>query len=371
MLTREKIVGGALAVLPLIIFPGFGDEIRVPKAVGFLLFAGIVFSYFLFKKLGPEFGAFFAYVTVNSVFTGFNHSHQMLEWLYIGSALGVGTLVSGLSADRIRTVLFCILAGVLINAAYAYVQLSGKDFIFLYRSADQMRTPTGFLGQQTLLGPFLACGIVIALFLRKWVAAAFILPIFLFTGSSFTYAGLAAGLLVYGLYAFPWKHVGAAALTSAVALYHLAQEGGQWLNDQGRFEIWRITGAQVFRDSPFFGRGFGTFKHHIAGIQPELSMKMNGVYREAHSDAVQLFHDGGLVGVLLVLVILALFVRRGYEYFHLPEIGAACATAAVIITNSLGNFPMRLVPQGLLPILCVIMVTTFRRDKHDFLDLHG
>lgn len=376
----SKVIGGALILLPLIVFPGFGDEIRQPKAVALLIFLGLGFSFYLWKRMAPEFGAFFAFVTFSAVSSGFAHSYQVLEWMYIAATLAAGTLVVRLGCEDIETILRGIMWGGLINAAYAYVQITGNDFIFLYRSADQMRIPVGFMGQQTLLGPLLAASITVALYRRAWWWVFFMLPVVFLTKSSFTYAGLLAGGLIWLIHEIGLKRTFFVGCGLSIPGVFFVYRFPEYLHAQGRFESWGRIISKTLSDAPIVGHGVGTFAFYAQDLkgcvnkvdttgcysvfQDNLSLRMNGIYMQAHSDLVQFFFDGGIIGVLLVFTILFFFVRQAFRFFHVREIACASSVASVILVNSLGNFPMRLVPQSTLAVLCLVWVSSFRRGEY-------
>lgn len=358
---QAKIFGGALVALSLFVFPGFADEIRVPKAVLFIFFTGVVFSWFLAKRLAPEFGVFFLFVTSSAVLSGFAKQFQMVEWVFIGCALGSAILVARLPWILMQIVLKSIGLAALLNCLYAYVQIAGYDRIFVYTSKEVERIPVGFLGQQTLLGPMLAAGLTVALFYRVWWAAFVFLPVLYVSGSSFTYLSVAAGVFLWLSYEVGFKRVLFIPLLGVALLAFLVKMKSDLVNPQGRLEVWQGILRKTFQESPLFGHGVGTYKVFFQEVQSLASMRVNGMYREAHSDLMQFFFDGGLTGIFVVGLVLFFFVRQAMKHWAVREVACAASVAAAILANACGNFPLRLVPQGLVCLFSIVMVSTYQR----------
>lgn len=362
-LKREQILGGVILLLPLIVFPGFRDEIRTPKALALVWFAGLYLSLVVGRRVSLPFGLFLAFATTSALFSGFG-SFQMIELAGIAATLGAGILFVGLEDSQIRFFLKCAVWGAVLNAAYAYVQMLGKDFIFLYVKPEHMLTPTGFMGQQTLLGPYLASAIVVSLFLGDYALAIFMLGPLLATGSSFTMAAFISGLCLFSFHRFGGRrtlYLVASLVPLLIAWLMLYPE---WLNPQGRFGVWNEILTRAM-DHWFWGHGIGTYAFYAPTIQTHLSQVQNGIFREAHSDILQLFFDGGLVGVGLILWCAWLFLRAAVKTFHLPELAAASAVTLIFSIDSLGSFPYRLSPAGPISVWLAISVLTFNRLREE------
>lgn len=362
-INETHLLGGALLALSLIVWPGYGDEIRTPKAALFLVVAGLTLSFFLAKHAHVLLGALYGYVTLNAFFSGFG-ALQVREWIFIGCALGTGAVLA--KSRDFSFFLKCILWLALLNAAYSYVQIFGYDFIFIYRSAVEMRTPTGFLGQQTLLGPVLASGLTAALFLQNfWLVPFFIGPIIL-TGSSFTFASTATGVYFYLVYRFGFRKMLPIPALGMIALVLLVKMDSELVAAKGRAEVWQATIERTLKDAPVFGHGFGTYQFYAPEIQSEHSKAMNGLYREAHNDFIQFFFDGGFFGLLILALLVFVFGRNAVNFIHVPEVACSAAIACLMAVNSMGNFPMRLIPQGLIAAWCAIFVITYglRESAH-------
>jgi O-antigen ligase len=78
---------------------------------------------------------------------------------------------------------------------------------------------------------------------------------------------------------------------------------------EGRWTVWQ-TGAEMFRDFPLTGAGFGAFGPVFARYTPAGSASR---WNHAHNDYVELLLEGGLVAAVLVIWLLVGFVRRVAE----------------------------------------------------------
>jgi O-antigen ligase len=177
---------------------------------------------------------------------------------------------------------------------------------------------------------------------------------------SFSRAGIAIGLgciaatLWLGTrYKPPAMRVIIVVLAIAVALIPLAQLGADALwqrfersaddfaSPGSRGTVWRDT-VDLARAFPLLGSGFGTF----AAVYPKFrSPEVRFFFSYAHNDLLQFAAEGGLVGLLLLLGLLAslrvrLFAALRGEYGVLA-IGAAAGLAAALL-HSLIDFNFHL-----------------------------
>lgn len=360
---RTHLVGGALIALSLLVLPGIGDEIRFPKQLGMFFFASILLAKVFWEKISPEVGFFYGIISISAISSGFGYPFQMHDLYCVTAALLISCLVSDLTVNEMKPILLCVLWAALINASYGYVQMMGRDFIFLYKTPGAMLTPTGFLGQQTLLGPLLAAGFAVSLFYGQYYFSLFFLPVIFATGASFTYASIGAAVYLYGVWRLGFKRMLAIPVVAMSFLFYLNAVGSQLMNPQSRFDIWGRIVNSVVSEHPFFGYGFGTYLYHAGKYQTQHEVNMNGIFQQAHSDPVQLFHDTGVIGLTAAGLMLFTFFRQLAAYFRFREVAAAGTVAVVILVNSVGNFPLRLVPQGLIFCLAGCMVISFRRKE--------
>jgi O-antigen ligase len=78
---------------------------------------------------------------------------------------------------------------------------------------------------------------------------------------------------------------------------------------EGRLTVWQ-TGAEMFRDFPLTGVGFGSFGPVFARYTPAGAASR---WAHAHNDYLEVLLEGGLVAAVLVVWLLVGFVRRVAE----------------------------------------------------------
>jgi hypothetical protein len=97
--------------------------------------------------------------------------------------------------------------------------------------------------------------------------------------------------------------------------------GVQFLNDSGRFTLWKemirfLKSGEFFK--PMWGGGLGTFQVFAAHLQIEQHIPLNGWYLWAHNDFLQVFFETGIIGIalfLLTIVFGAWRIRRNEWLF--------------------------------------------------------
>ena len=128
----------------------------------------------------------------------------------------------------------------------------------------------------------------------------------------------------------------------------------------GRFEFWQTT-ARMIADNPLFGVGLGAFGAAYTRYDPT-----NGFYRleQAHNDYLQMWAEGGIFALLLVVAFIALLYWRGFQVLrHAPDkfrrglcLGALAGCTGVLL-HSLFDFPLR-IPANLLIFLTLAALAT-------------
>jgi O-antigen ligase len=106
--------------------------------------------------------------------------------------------------------------------------------------------------------------------------------------------GIAAIIVL--LAAVPLVKLGTGDLTD-----RYARSAEHWVAEGGRLIVWQDTLA-MGASYPLFGSGFGTFS---AAYPSYRSSEVRKFYKHAHNDYIQLFAEGGIVGSLLSLMLLA------------------------------------------------------------------
>jgi O-antigen ligase len=197
-----------------------------------------------------------------------------------------------------------------------------------YELAWYLNKPSGFFGQETILGAFLIACFAPALFTRRFWAAVPIALCIVATHSSMT----AAGVGVVGLLwvAQVWSAPAALALLSAAAsalfLRFVMHPGDDWFDPNGRVRFWAWTYAR-WMERPLFGFGPGSWLPNAPVFELRLT--------HAHCEYLEFLTEYGAIGALPLLASLWGFFRR----FRLTWHHALCCG---LLVNAVGNFPFHI-----------------------------
>jgi len=270
---------------------------------------------------------------------------------------------------------------------YGASQMAGFDPIQKYHSWADHR-PVAFFGQHTLYAPVAATCFAAALLQRKFIFAALLLvPAFLID-SSFSYLSFGVAVLAFLVKEFKWKALIAPALL-VVCLFIMKKvmydSYTELYNPRGRFSVWSQT-VDLANKRMAFGYGVSTFKQiypvfqnpqarFASGIKDEaLTPKQLAFMKEAekmaiesgyffnpHNEYLNVYFEGGLLGLFLVFCIFFVFYTSFALLPKTPETWFLFTTFSIFVGNSVGNFPMHLIPQALFPIWAFVVMTTRRK----------
>lgn len=368
-------MGSVLLTLPLIFsYTGEWDDIRTPKIVAMFLFAAFVGANLVCIHISLSLGVALFGAALSAAYSGFSPLYQFNFLGCVVAAITVSYLAVNLNKQKIKTVLLFMIAAAIINAAMAYAQMAGFELVFHYIRPENAKFPVGFMGQQTLLGPFLSASIIASLFLEQYVIAIFLLFPCVATNSSFTFAGLGVGV-TFWVFCRGWRKTAIlVALCGAafVARLFFRHADYELVNDNGRFENWGYIFWEAMK-RPWIGHGFGTYEAYAEGkasgyengIFPHVNLERFGIYRQAHNDYLELFFNMGLSGLTLAAWMLIDFVRAVIRNVNNMYVMAAAGILIVFLIDALGNFPFRLVPHGLVALVAWVIVCTYRGGNRD------
>ncbi len=384
------ILGAGLLALPFVFSAGVSEQMREPKAQFFALVMGLMLAVELGRRISWPLGVGAALVYLSAFFQCRVFPYEQL--LPFSAALASCLFISEFKKRDVEHLLDCFEWMGLLTAAYAIlVQWPGLDPVLTMIPGADHRRVSVFFGQHTLYGPFCVAAAAPALFRRRYLRAAMIAsPIFLIN-SSFTYlaAGVVAAMfLIYRLGARAALGISVIGASSAAGL-GIAYLGSDFvkheaLNDNGRFSLWSLT-YQVSRPRMLIGHGFSTFQSQFPLFQSKQIREMNGLSDEGlspgarrvlelgeelrrrsgifihpHNELLLVLYEFGLLGVLVAIGLLATFLFLWVDAPETPQNWALGAIFFSTMANSLGNFPLHLIPQALLPLWAFTLVTTSR-----------
>lgn len=204
-----------------------------------------------------------------------------------------------------------------------------------YEDPEALNMPTGFYGQQTILGAFLVATLAPALFTGRRLCALLIILCALATRSTMTAAGCGAITLLW-----LWREYGkrtflATGLLAVLALgvFYLQDPTNPLLSHGGRLGFWQI-GWEYHQMKPLFGWGPGSWAP-MAPTAPPIGLRVESL----HNEYLEFLVEYGWVGLALLCVNLLAFARG----FRLTWHHALCVG---LMVNALGNFPLHIASLG-------------------------
>ncbi|MBE0479085.1 O-antigen ligase family protein [Candidatus Aerophobetes bacterium] len=145
-----------------------------------------------------------------------------------------------------------------------------------------------------------------------------------------------------------------------------------------RLMMWEIS-LLMTKDQPVIGHGIGTFKYHYLWYQGKYfdnPVNEDKLYlavwaREAHNEYVQILVELGILGFIFWLWLLFAFFRGRYKqckeerdnpHLLLARLGFSMG-ALVILVNATVDFPLHLIPNGILLFLLMGLATVVQKDS--------
>jgi len=255
------------------------------------------------------------------------------RWIRLSGAIPIALLVlSERSPFKALESVFRRCAYVLIPASVLLIKYF-PDFGVYYSRWDGTTWWVGMASQKNGLGVIctLAALLIIWGFLREWKLGTFLkikshafadglvlaMALHLLTGFRGVYSATSISLLISGiasLVLLKWMKnnvrqmatllvlmvaLGLICLTFSESMVQIATSVFQRdATFTGRTDIWRLV-LEVASQNPFFGVGYGAYW----GLQDEMIFSTVGV-TEAHSGYLDVYLEGGVVGIVLLLAFL-------------------------------------------------------------------
>lgn len=156
---------------------------------------------------------------------------------------------------------------------------------------------------------------------------------------------------VYLVFSRNWKGLLISIVLCGGIFSILSNVYSDFLSTSGRFELWQQSVIAPIKEGflrSYTGFGLGSYA---------LKFKSgNLLAASAHNESVQIFHDGGLIAIVIVFGYLVTLVKRVFFLIlrsnSMLVIGYSCGLVAYIIT-SFGGFPLRIAPLALVLILYI------------------
>jgi O-antigen ligase len=214
--------------------------------------------------------------------------------------------------------------------------------------------PIGLLGQPTVLAAYLAFALPFAIKGKHYVFSALIVALTILTQSTMGMLSLVAVGLVYVLfYRGFWEALGVCIIgTLGCVLFDTFFPEFNLSSFSGRSEPWADAWS-LWKQSPIIGYGIGSWSEAANQIG-----KLRGYERiwiQVHNEYLQGLFEVGLAGMSFIGFYLLRFFGRVHMLYLFRDktLVPYIAGAAALLVNSIGNFPIHLVPHGFLLAYCI------------------
>ena len=292
--------------------------------------------------------------TDNSGFWVWKPMFQVLCFLLMGIALS-SIEIKKRDIDKLMKIICFVMV---IQAGYVILQSMGLDQFFRAKGIGaigdvEFAERVGVLGHPTLVSPFIAMGIPIALYMRRFLFAVVMTLAVCLTHSQVAIGAMIISLLAYiclvrpknFLLVFPISLIGGITALKTGLLH---------INGNGRFEAWKsiihgilntkIEGYEGV-DFSLFGHGLGSFPYLSPTVQGRLDI---GAFASAHNEYLEIFWCCGIFGVVLAVMALGYIFIKGFkdtteklDYTRSLNIALLCSLL-VSSLSALGTFTWQL-----------------------------
>lgn len=340
--------GLALAGSSLVVWPGVGDSVREPKWVWLWALAlGQLLYWFRhpppLRSLPRVMWPCLAYALLQPYF----FSPATLVWPFTLNLAAIFVLAVSVPAE----VKF-LRAATWAQLLLALLQALGQDPLFEARTAGPV--VVGFLGQHTLLGAWMAALAWFWFGKKEWWLFGLCSLLAFSTGSLFTIAGWGSAplaLLFWRRHRARWPALALGfTLLAAAFLYSVAQGPDGVFSAQGRYSVWRLTLSAALLE-PWFGYGLDSYHREFHAYHQGLRQMP---WWQAHNEYLELFFGGGLVGLVLGVSLVVALLRRRNDRLGREE--PWFLALVVLLTNSIGSFPLHIAPMALLAAMAYMQL---------------
>ena len=252
-----------------------------------------------------------------------------------------------------------------VMAAYVILQNFGWDQFFDVKTSEEFMWVTkpitvGNLGNSTIVSPYIAMLIPLALYLRRWIMVPIMIAAVWLTHSHLAIGAMIVSLCVYSC--FKWRLKGVFAVFLALVLSLSVLNGVRVLNPtkynkitdfravaSGRVDVWKKT-FKITRDEklgvnktrhPYTGTGLGSYTVIIKPL-------MENTFGQAHNEYLEVMCTLGIFGLFLFLMAILSMIRSVfYTYiddFNKGEIIALFSSFICIALIATGNFVWQIAP---------------------------
>ncbi len=215
-------------------------------------------------------------------------------------------------------------AGVVMSG-YVFMQFFGVDQ-FCIQKPDWYwpNRIGGTMGNRTVVSPFIAMVIPLAIYLRRWWQA-----VIMFIAVAMCHGQMAVGAMVVSLLFLLGTRGRRRAMVTAGVLvvmsltlvigYAFSERGRGFIDDSGRFPAWKATLEDWRQPSPesapyshaLTGLGVGSFSYVF---HQQHDGEFNKPFRHAHNEYLQVLYEMGIIGLVLMLGAMVWVFKKNFSW---------------------------------------------------------
>ena len=261
--------------------------------------------------------------------------------------------------QQVKRILFFMTLAGFLTSLYIFVQVAGYDQFFSLAPESRNRDihwlvqahVGGFMGQATIVAPFLAMLLPLTLLIRKYT---FTVIIAIALGLTMSKIAIGAGVIGLTTYFFLsrrrfYKIFGTIliVLCVGVGIFYLTQHKDKDLKEvfhaesNGRVDVWKGILEDI--KTPYEGSiravtGFGP-----GSFIYSYSVRKDSRFWQAHNELLEAWYNFGLIGVGLILMAIYAMVRIIISNYNEVILGISISLL-VICVCSMGTFPFQIAP---------------------------
>lgn len=363
-----------------------GWTLQVPKGIGIYLALILGFNLLLLPSI------FFSGEPMFSL--------GLYRNVLFGSAVAAGALMTLNSPFRILWLVRLLIFGGAVNGLYGLLQSFGVDYVFAPREGiwtfGGRVLVTGFTDNPNVLGGYLAGLVPLSVILffyvrgipkKTWFAglAGVLAAPILITNTVGAFASFCLSLAVFGLChlifekgdpGFRKIKIGGLVLFFLLGMSiigytfkeRIQKENWPPISARQRLIQWSV-GWEMVKRNPVFGAGFGAYQADFLDHKMQVYYRHPGdlnyeIPSQTHNDLLQLWAEGGIFPVGIVLLLLGGVVLEYFRFMRNADgrfsIGPYSARGLLsgcvfgmlaVLANSLVHFPFHVVQSALVAIL--------------------
>lgn len=255
-----------------------------------------------------------------------------------------------LTKKQLDMLLFTMCIVGVIEAGYVVLQTFGFDQLFAVKGVGQIGTVgfpgrVGTLGQPTLVSPFMAMTLPLAIYLKRYFVSVLIIIAVLLTHSQIAITAMIIGIC---LYAIIWKvKIAFVIIPIALIVCGIILVNKKFVVDNGRFSTWKKIVSEIrdgsqdgkIKEQSLTGYGQGSFPY----IFDSNGHEERSNFKQAHNEYLELAYNCGLGGLALFLLSIFYFIKKEIILNISNRQSMAILTSFVIISLcALGTFVWQL-----------------------------